>query len=59
MAVLEAAEKLDKEKDKSQSDIASAIVMVKEGETDKRKFMTKHARAVLLLVFGANLKKCK
>ena len=36
MAALEAAEKLDEEKNKSQSDITSAIAMVKEGETEKR-----------------------
>ena len=57
MVVLEAAEKLDEEKDKSQSDIASAIAMVKEGETEKRKFMIKYARAELVLVFAANMKK--
>ena len=59
MAVLEAAEKLDEEKDKSQSDIASAIAMVKEGETEKGKIMIKHTRAMLVLVVGANIKTCK
>ena len=46
IANLEDAEKLDNEKDKSLSDIVTAIEMIKAGETTMRKFHIKHARAV-------------
>ena len=57
IANLEDVEKLDEEKDKSLSDIVTAIEMIKAGETTMRKFQIKHARAVLVLVFDINLKK--
>ena len=38
-------------------DVEEAIVMFKCGEMEKRKFQIKHARALLAVVFGKNLKK--
>ena len=45
------------EKDKRLPDVEEAIVMFKCGEMEKRKFQIKHARALLAVVFGKNLKK--
>ena len=57
IAELEAAQNFGFKKDKSLLDIQLAIEVVITGEIDKRKFQIKHARAVLVLVFGCNLKK--
>ncbi len=47
---------MEREKVKAVPDVEEAIKMFKEGEMSKRRFQKKHAKAILLCVFGVNPK---
>ena len=57
IADLEAAAELGIKKDKLLPEIKETIAMFKAGDMTKRKFMVKHVKPMLIVVFGCNSKK--